>query len=354
MRPSRQRPRLLLPAWLLALALCTGWSLTDESPVSTWLPEWMQDQAPSQPMPFDFAGPDALFGIPLADVADDLLLQQIASLTPQRPGQVDLYAIGVAGDASEAVFANEVHHFTALMTQRFGADGRTLALMNRSRDRLRREQLPVPPAHLVNLRAALQGAAGHMDPAEDLLLLYLTMHGTNDPLLHLQRADGRTETWSPRQLRDALDDAGIRNRIIVISACYSGGFEPELANPHTLLITAARDDRPSFGCGAESTMTWFGRGWLLEGLARHADPVQAFRHADQRIQHWEQLHDQERSHPQLWVGNSISDAVDDWRRDLALGPLPPYWYPLDDPDVAANPERVRTAEAPAAHDADTP
>ena len=54
-----------------------------------------------------------------------------------------------------------------------GIEGRTLALMNRSRDRQRREQLPIPQAHLTNLRAALQGVGQRMDPAEDLLLLYL-------------------------------------------------------------------------------------------------------------------------------------------------------------------------------------
>lgn len=331
---SRASLRVVIAGWV-GLMLVAGWAMAnEESSVRDWMPDWLQPAGDTPELiQFQHGGTDALFGIPLAEVADDLLLEQIDALQLQRPGHVDLYAIGVAGDASEAVFANEVHHFTALMTHRFGAQGRTLALMNRSRDRQRREQLPIPQAHLTNLRAALQGVGQRMDPAEDLLLLYLTMHGTDDPLLHLQLADGSRQTWSPQELRDALDDAGIRNRIVVLSACYSGGFEPELANEHTLLITAARADRPSFGCGSESTITWFGRGWLLEGLSRHADPVQAFRHADRRIRRWEAVHEQEGSHPQLWLGKAIQAPLAAWQARLQAGRAPLYWYPLDDPDT---------------------
>src|SRR3546814_1766943 len=91
-----------------------------------------------------------------------------------------------------------------------------------------------------------------MDRDEDLLLLYLTMHGTEDHELAVTFPPLLEEWITPPQLRAALDDAGIRNRVVVISACFSGGFIPDLRDARTLVITAARADRASFGCGSRS------------------------------------------------------------------------------------------------------
>jgi hypothetical protein len=49
-------------------------------------------------------------------------------------------------------------------------------------------------------------------------------------------------------LADMLARTGMRYKVVVISACYSGVFIPRLANPDTLVITAADADHPSFGC----------------------------------------------------------------------------------------------------------
>mgnify|MGYP006209079615 CR=1 FL=1 len=56
--------------------------------------------------------------------------------------------------------------------------------------------------------------------------------------------DGSEDTITPDALRAALDASGIVHRVVVISACYSGGFVPALKNPDTLVLTAARPDRP--------------------------------------------------------------------------------------------------------------
>src|SRR3546814_7133274 len=94
-----------------------------------------------------------------------------------------------------------------------------------------------------------------MDRDEDLLLLYLTMHATEDHELAVTFPP-LLEAWiTPPQLRPALDDAGIRNRVVVISARFSGGFIPDLRDARTPVVTAARADRASFGCGSESGAT---------------------------------------------------------------------------------------------------
>ena len=66
------------------------------------------------------------------------------------------------------------------------------------------------------------------------------------------------------ELRSILDAAGIGWRVIVISACYSGSFVDELRSDRTLVITASRADRNSFGCSNEADMTYFGRALIDE------------------------------------------------------------------------------------------
>lgn len=76
-------------------------------------------------------------------------------------------------------------------------------------------------------------------------LLYVTSHGTPGRIVM-----GKREL-RPRDIDVMLDfTCSGRPTIVVLSACYSGSFIPTLAEPNRLVLTAARADRSSFGCGA--------------------------------------------------------------------------------------------------------
>jgi hypothetical protein len=264
----------------------------------------------------------------IASRDEQLVAKEIAALPAQRPGTIDLYAIGVAGDGTENVFRNETEYFAALMRTRFHARGVVTLVSNP--DSL--SKTPQPLASYDNLYDAVAGVARKMDRREDILLLYLTMHGTHQHELALYFPPYVEDALVPDDLRFVLRKAGIRNRVIAISACYSGGFIPRLQGEDTLVMTAARSDRPSFGCGADSTATFFGRAWLVEGLNRTTDFAQAFGHAQDRIRAWEQLEGDEPSHPQISAGAAIEKRLAAWRAQLAPGPAVPYPWPLDDLD----------------------
>ena len=259
-----------------------------------------------------------------------LLQAQIAALAPQRAGTVDLYAVGFAGDSTENVFRNEVHYFEDLMAQRFGAQGRTLALVNHADSLFVR---PRPLATLDNLREALAGVGKAIDPEEDVLLLFMTMHGTPDHRLQVQMAPTLTEWLHPDDIREVLDDSGIRNRVIVISACFAGGFIPALRDEHTLVLTAARSNRPSFGCGTASAATYFGRAWMIEGLNETTDFMAAFESAKVRIRKREQAEGFDPSLPQSYAGKAIGGVMDAWQAQLVPGPALPYPYAESDEDT---------------------
>lgn len=83
-------------------------------------------------------------------------------------------------------------------------------------------------------------------------LLYVTSHGTPGRIVM-----GEKEV-RPRDLDTMLDfTCAGRPTVVVLSACFSGSFVPTLAEPNRLVISAARADRSSFGCGAGVTYPYF-------------------------------------------------------------------------------------------------
>ena len=104
-------------------------------------------------------------------------------------------------------------------------------------------------ADIDRLYDTLDALAGR---APDGCLVYLTSHGAPEGVVV---AD---QVLAPGVLGAMLDEAcGRRPTIVVISACYSGVFVPELAAPSRMVLTAARPDRASFGCGEDDRYPYF-------------------------------------------------------------------------------------------------
>jgi hypothetical protein len=259
------------------------------------------DAATSEPKPsFD----PALVGQRQAE----LLQRSVDAVRAQTAGKIDLFTIGFAGDGSEKVFRNEVEFFDRLMADRFDAAGRTLPLIN-SPETVDR----VPLASLTNLRAALDDVAARMDTSEDVLVLFLTSHGSEDHSLYVGMDPLPLKQIRPVDLRAALDHSGIQWRVVVVSSCYSGGFVDALRDPRTLVITAARADRTSFGCGSDSQITWFGKAFLTQALNQTTDFEHAFDLADKQIREWELAQGETPSVPQISDGWQIRKHLAEWR-----------------------------------------
>ncbi|WP_425510748.1 C13 family peptidase [Xanthomonas cassavae] len=261
-----------------------------------------------------------------ADPVDQAALTKaLSALQPQRPGVTDLYVVGFAGDASDDVFRNETLYLKQLFEQRLDARGHVVTLVNNP-DNLG-EQPYAPLATYDNLYDTLAAVGRRMDRKDDALLLFVTTHGTEDHTLYVQVNQDEEDVISPQDLRQALDDAGIGNRIIVLSACYSGGFIPALRSPDTLILTAARADRPSFGCGNTSNATYFGQAWLIDAMNRTDDPLAAFVMAKAAITAREKQEGELPSLPQQSLGARIAPVLARWRAGLKPGPAVAYPYP---------------------------
>lgn len=295
------------PSLLLPVVAETDAISSDE------LPEDMQPTL--EPPTFD--AEDVLYRQPA------LLDAAIARLAPQRPGVVDLYVVTFGGDAQEDVFRNEAEYAARLFEQRFDAEGRTLVLANNTSTL---ESTPL--ATWTALHRALGGVARAMDPAEDVLLLYLTTHGAEEHQLLVDLDPLPLNQIAPEDLADALKtEPAIRWKVVVVNACYSGGFVDTLRDDSTMVLASARADRTSFGCGAESDITYFGKAFLAEALNQTTSLREAFDLASARVREWEAADQVEHSEPQIATSPSIENKLEQWRARLPARPPLPFTAP---------------------------
>jgi Peptidase C13 family len=237
---------------------------------------------------------------------DALIAAQIAALTPQNPARIDLYALSVAGTASQSVFLREVDQVGVLLADRFGADGHMIALANSEDDPFR-----LPLANKANIARGLSALAARMDKDQDIALIFLTSHGGPD-VFSLSFYEAGTTDLSASELKEMLDGSGLKNLILVISACKSGSFIDDLTGPDRLIVTAASATRNSFGCGDNIDWTWWGDAYFNHALRQTHDFRAAYGMASKLITAWEWSHWKRSSHPQISEGGRIGTVIDAW------------------------------------------
>ncbi len=240
-----------------------------------------------------------------------LLERALGALAAQRPGVSDLYFVGFGGYADQGVFMREIGSVRTLFDRRFDTRKRSLVLVNNRRTVAR---LPLANGH--NLAGALKRLGGIMDPREDVLFLYLTSHGAPGDLAVDFPPLGLNDI-SPGELRRMLDAAGIKWRVIVISACYSGSFIEALRGPDALVITAAARDRTSFGCSNRADYTYFGRAYFAQALREGYSFTAAFSRASALIRARERREKITPSRPQMALGSAIGAKLAQLQRRLA-------------------------------------
>ena len=224
---------------------------------------------------------------------------ELARLAPRERRKANVFVVGVAGWSEQDVFLKETEQSLEILRRRLGVGGHTVALVNNDSQM---ESHPI--ATIQNLSQALRGVAAKMNLEEDVLLLTMTSHGSRNgfALEHNSLVD---RTLSPRTLRAMLDEIGFRNRVVIISACYSGVFVPVLADARTMVISAASATHTSFGCSNDRDWTYFGEAFFDHGLREETTLTKAFEKAKGLIAKWEREQKLDPSDPQIFVGAEL-------------------------------------------------
>ncbi|BCX70709.1 C13 family peptidase [Pseudomonas izuensis] len=231
-------------------------------------------------------------------LAQGRLLEDALSNVPASTPAVELYTLTVGGDGKQSVFLRESDYVANMLTSRFGAFGQ-IRLVNH-RDHLSDR----PMATRENLRRAAVTLAERSGP-EDLIFIYLTSHGTSEHELVLDQPRMELADLPADELAAVLAPLKNRDKIIVISSCYSGGFIPALKDERTLIMTASRADRVSFGCSEEANFTYFGDALFAQALNQTDDLEQAFKRAKATVAERELADSYEASEPQIWAPKTV-------------------------------------------------
>jgi hypothetical protein len=241
-----------------------------------------------------------------ASVSEPLLYDQpsriaaaVERVAPSEEGKPAVFFVGFAGDGDPAIFKREAVFAQSVFADHFGSADRSMELINDVDDR---DSYPL--ATVSGLTDGLKLLAERMNPDKDVLVLMLTSHGSREGL---EVANGSIPLLQlgPTELRQALDEAGIKWRVIIVSACYSGVFLEPLETDATLIATASDSEHSSFGCADDRDLTYFGEAFLKDSIPTTPSLEQAFKKAADLIQRRETAEHLEHSNPQLYVGPAI-------------------------------------------------
>lgn len=256
----------------------------------------------------------------------------LAALAPQRKGVVDAYLVSIALD-SDPVFGREARAAAAVLQRRYGAAGRTIVLAGTDGS----GPSTLPRGTPGTLAVALARIAELTDKDEDVIVLYTTSHGA--PFgLYYHDADQGYGAISPNRLGAMLDELALFNRLLILSACFSGGFVQRLQSQSAVIVTAASAERTSFGCVAENDWTFFGDALINHALRKPQPLGAAFAEASGLVASWEARGGAPPSQPQLSVGANAARWLEPLERRVPKAATVPVGRPAFDP---ARPPRAR-------------
>ncbi len=208
--------------------------------------------------------------------------------------KVSVVSFGLFGD--QGVFRSEATGAARVVAGRFG--GAPINVQYNSKKG--------GGATIEGLAISLAAANG-MDANNDILFLILTSHGSRAGLA--VKAGRLTQTLTPSSLAYMLARTSMRYKVVVISACYSGIFIPRLANPYTLVITAADADHPSFGCRDKAKWTYFGNAFFNIALRQAKSLKDAFVVARSLVKKREVRERFEPSNPLMAGGENVQPLL---------------------------------------------
>lgn len=153
---------------------------------------------------------------------------------------------------------------------------------------------------LADIDAIYDGLEAAARAAPAGCFLYLTSHGMPEG------AALDDKLLTPEVMAGVIDEAcPARPTVAVISACFSGVFVRPLARPDRMIVTAARRDRSSFGCGEDDKYPFFD-DCFLRALPRSGDFVVLGREIQACVAEREAIENVEPpSEPQVSIGAAL-------------------------------------------------
>ena len=172
---------------------------------------------------------------------------------------------------------------------------------------IRPDRYPAESPKLAALAVLREQLVQTAERAKAGCLIYYTSHGAPGGLVMMTEPD---EFITPGQLNRLVQTACPNRPVVfVLSACFSGSFIPGLAGNDRMILTAARPDRSSFGCGDNDKYPFFDACVLDRAPTAHtfidlASGVQSCVAAKEK-----EVGARPPSEPQVWIGPALKPLL---------------------------------------------
>lgn len=219
---------------------------------------------------------------------------------------------GFAMNSTSTAFQNDME----LVSRRLSELGGPV-LKYEDSDGPQKDKLRFPFATPATLTETVQRISSHAGP-DDIVVVFISTHG-NRKILSVNIAHQEFKPMTAAQLSAALAPLGDRPTVVIIAACFSGSFLPELQGERRIVITSASGERASFGCKADSRNTFFTEELFAKNFDVSKSLSQMMAGAKVRVTRRERALKFPNSEPQMSVGSKM--------RWLAERPLKDWFQP---------------------------
>jgi hypothetical protein len=287
--PQRRRRRVFAAAAGLLVVAPIGLAPL-VGPLDPWWREY--DAAQSHP---DAMNPASEPVLAAQQFMMDRALDQLAD---ERPGVTDLYFVGFAPDARRPGFVSDVDAAQRVMDDRWHTKGRSIVLVNSPLTVAER-----PFATITHLREAILEIGVTIDTDDDVVMVYLAGSSTGNHVLTAVNPPLELIGLSAQGLRQLLDAAGIRWRIIVVSTCNAGAWADALKDDETAVIASSAADVRGRDCAGGIASSSFGEAFFSDAMRHNDDMTLAFAAARRRLAH------DRAPDPVITIGPAIADHL---------------------------------------------
>jgi hypothetical protein len=219
---------------------------------------------------------------------------------------------GFAMNSTSTAFQNDME----LVSRRLSELGGPVLKYENS-DGQQTDKLRFPFATPATLAEAVQQISSHAG-SDDIVVVFISTHG-NRKILSVNVAHQEFKPMTATQLSAALAPLGNRPTVVILAACFSGSFLPELQAERRIVITSASGERASFGCQADSRNTFFTEELFAKDFDVSKSLSQMMAEAKVRVARREHALKFPNSEPQMSVGLKL--------RWLAERPLKNWFQP---------------------------
>jgi hypothetical protein len=292
--PARSRPRLWAVVGGLVL-IAPFWFAPLLGPLEPW---WREIDASAR-------DPGAVSPASEAVLAAQqfMLDRAIDRLEDERPGVTDLYFVAFAPDARRAGFVADVDAAQRTMDERWDTQRRSVVLVNSPVTVAER-----PFASITHLRQVLLEIGDLIDTDDDVVMVYVTGNSNADHTLTAVNPPLELAALSPQGLKQLLDAANIRWRIIVVSTCEAGAWIDALKDDESVVIASSAASVRGAECSGSLRPGAFASAFFGDAMRRSDDIRAAFDIARK------QLVTQHAAEPVMYVGAAIAEQLKSLRQ----------------------------------------